>query len=129
MKKTDHTPEIVGGPTDRRTLNVMLGTAKLNQLDQTRKVKYERSEVRGEAKQWLPLPLRIVSFISGWFLFAGVVGFILLFTRFNGNIPFYAPPMTKIGLGVGIPIYGGLRFLEAYLERRDWLRRNREQNQ
>lgn len=125
MKKYDQTPDIVGGPTDRRTLNVMLGTAKLNQLEQTRKSKYERSEVKGEAKQWLPLPLRILSFISGWFLLVGIIGFIMLFTRFDGNIPFYAPPMAKIGLAVGVPVYGGLRLLESYLERRDWLKRNR----
>lgn len=123
MKKYDETPEIIGGPTDRRTLNVMLCTAKLNQLDQTRKAKHERSEVKGQAKQWLPL--RVLSFISGWFLLVGIIGFIMLFTRFDGNIPFYAPLMAKIGLAVGVPVYGGLRLLESYLERRDWLKRNR----
>ncbi len=128
MKKyaNDQTPEILDAPTDRRTLNVMLGTARLNQLDQTRKMKLERSEVKGEHKEWLPLPLRIVSFISGWFLLAGVIGFILLFIRMNNEILPIALPMTKIGLVVGIPIYGGLRLLEAYLERKDWVKRMRE---
>lgn len=128
MKKyaNDQTPEILDAPTDRRTLNVMLGTARLNQLDQTRKMKLERSEVKGEHKEWLPLPLRIVSFISGWFLLAGVIGFILLFIRMNNEILPIALPMTKIGLVVGIPIYGGLWLLEAYLERKDWVKRMRE---
>lgn len=128
MKKyaNDQTPEILDAPTDRRTLNVMLGTARLNQLDQTRKMKLERSEVKGEHKEWLPLPLRIVSFISGWFLLAGVIGFILLFIRMNNEILPMAPAMAKIGLAVGIPIYGGLRLLEAYLERKDWVKRMRE---
>lgn len=128
-KNRDQTPETIGGPTDRRTLNVMLGTAALNQFDQTRRSKNERSEVKGDKREWLPLPLRIVSFISGWFLLAGVIGFIMLFLRVSGESLPMAMPMTKIGLSVGVPIYGGLRLLESYLERRDWVKRMRESDE
>ena len=36
--------------------------------------------------------------------------------------------MVALGLGVDIPVYGGLRLLEAYLERRDWVRRMQEED-
>ena len=123
--KNDQTPEITGGPTDRRSLNVMLGTGFLNQVDQTRRARTERGYVTGQKKQWLPLPLRILSAIGGLFLLFGVMETILLFIAVDGA-PLGSTLYVGIGLGVGIPVWGGLRLLEAYLERRDWVRRMRE---
>lgn len=121
----DQTPEILGGPTDRRTLNVMLGTGFLNQVDQTRKAKTERGAVTGEKKQFLPLPLRILSAVGGLFLLFGVIETILLFIAMDGD-PIGKVPFVELGLGIGIPIWGGLRLLESYLERQDWIKRMRE---
>lgn len=130
-KNQDQTPEIMDAPMDRRTLNVTLGTGFLNQVDQTRKAKSERGAVTGEKKQWLPLPLRILSAIGGFLLFLGCLGMILYFLASFlsfGWLFINDPTIFGINLGLGVVIYGGLRLLESYLERRDWVRRMQEEN-
>ena len=125
----DQTPEVLGGPTDRRTLNVMLGTGFLNQVDQTRKTKNERGAVTGEKKQFLPLPLRILSAVGGLILLVGCIGMVLYFMgsfASLGNLYINDPLVYGINLAIGVTVYGGLRLLESYLERQDWIRRMRE---
>lgn len=126
-KHQDQTPEIMDAPMDRRTLNVTLGTGFLNQVDQTRKCKNESAGVTRTKKQWLPLPLRILSAIGGLFLLFGVLETILLFIAMDGE-RLGRPLYVGIGLGVGVPVWGGLRLLESWLERRDWVRRMREED-
>ena len=123
----DQTPEVLGGPTDRRSLNVKLGTGFFNQMDQTRKAVQETSNVKTDKKQFLPKPLRILSFIGGLFLLFGCIEVILLFVKTNGQA-IGKTSLVALGLGVGIPVYGGLRLLEAYLERRDWVKRMQEED-
>lgn len=123
----DQTPEVLGGPTDRRSLNVMLGTGFFNQMDQTRKAVREKPGIKTEKKQFLPKPLRVLSFIGGLFLLFGCIEVVLLFVAMDGEV-IGKTSLVALGLGVGIPVYGGLRLLEAYLERRDWVRRMQEED-
>lgn len=123
----DQTPEVLGGPTDRRSLNVILGTGFFNQMDQTRKAVHEESGMKTDKKQFLPKPLRVLSFIGGLFLLFGCIEVILLFVAMDGEV-IGKTSLVALGLGVGIPVYGGLRLLEAYLERRDWVRRMQEED-
>ena len=128
----DQTPETLGGPTDRHTLNVMLGTGFLNQVDQTRKSKTERGAVTGEKKQFLPLPLRILSAIGGLILLVGCIGMVTYFTESFlsfGDLYINRPQIYGVNLAIGLTVYGGLRLLESYLERRDWIRRMRESDE
>lgn len=130
-KSRDQTPEIMDAPMDRRTLNVTLGTGFLNQVDQTRKCKNESAGVTGTKKQWLPLPLRALSFIGGILLFLGCLGMILYFAGSFLNLHNFFlndPTIFGINLTLGVVVYGGLRLLESYLERRDWVRRMREED-
>lgn len=127
----DQTPETINAPMDRRTLNVTLGTGFLNQVDQTQKAKTERGNVTGEKKQWLPLPLRILSALGGFLLFLGCLGMVLyFFSPFVslGNFFLTKPLIFGVLLGLGAVIYGGLRLLESYLERQDWVRRMQEED-
>ena len=126
-KNGDQTPEVLGGPTDRRSLNVMLGTGFFNQMDQTRKAAQESAGMKTDKKQFLPKPLRVLSFIGGLFLLFSCIEVILLFVAMDGEV-IGKTSLVALGLGVGIPVYGGLRLLEAYLERRDWVRRMQEED-
>ncbi len=124
-KKKDETPSGTGGPTDRKTLNVMLGMGMLNQFDQTqREFSGQGGQVQSK-REYLPKPLRFVSTLGGVLLAVGCLGLILYFLTFllSGHHG-VGLPAAGWGLGLGIPLYGGMRGLEAYLERRDWLRRN-----
>lgn len=123
QKPRDSTPEL-GGPTDKRTLNVMLGTGFLNQVDQTRKA-MDEAPVKADRKSYLPLPLRILSFLGGWCLLFGCIGVISYFLRLGGFG--FTKAMALWGLGIGIPVFGGLRLLDSYLEHRAWIRRIREE--
>lgn len=127
MKKKDKSG--LGGPPDKRTLNVMLGTSMFNQVDQTLRAVNE-PVCHQDRKTFLPLPLRILSFIGGWILLAGAIGFICIFLRgYDAANLSFAVPLAKWGLGIGIPVFGGLRLLDAYLEKRDWVKRIRKQEQ
>ena len=123
--KKDETPVGTGGPTDRKTLNVMLGMGMLNQVDQTqREFTGQGGQVQGK-REYLPKPLRFVSTLGGVLLAVGCLGLILYFLTFLlSGYHGVGLPTAGLGLGLGIPLYGGMRGLEAYLERRDWLRRN-----
>ena len=124
--KRDETPVDTGGPTDRKTLNVMLGMGRLNQIEQTRKSFSETGEIVQNKQEYLPKPLRVLSFIGGLFLTVGCLGVIVYFV--SGLIRGYGVglPIAGVGLGIGIPVYAGMRGLDAYLERRDWIRRTVE---
>lgn len=123
--RQDQTPEILGGPTDRRSLNVMLGTGFFNQVDQTIRSAKETGGVQKDKKQFLPWPLRVLSWIGGAFLLVGCVALVVWFLGMHSGI---VRSVAAVGLGVGIPVYGGMRLLEAYLERRDWVRRMRQED-
>ena len=126
--KTDATPLDTGGPTDRRTLNVMLGMGRLNQISQTQKSFAETGKIVQNTREYLPKPCRILSFIGGLFLVAGCLGAIIYFFSYIFGGYGVGLPIMGIGLGVGIPVYAGMRGLNAYLERRDWIRRTVETN-
>ena len=119
--------EAIRGTTDRRSLIIVLGTWFFNQMDQTRKAVHEESGMKTDKKQFLPKPLRVLSFIGGLFLLFGCIEVILLFVAMDGEV-IGKTSLVALGLGVGIPVYGGLRLLEAYLERRDWVRRMQEED-
>ena len=81
----DQTPEILGGPTDQKTLNVMLGLGMLNQVDQTIKAGSEHGGVSEDHKD--PVLLRIFKAIFGAILIIGCLSLILMFaTVFFGTI-------------------------------------------
>ena len=126
----DQTPNGTGGPTDRKTLNVMLGMGLLNQTDQTQRSFVDSGGMVQRKEEYLPKPLRFLSAIGGLFLTVGCVGLILyFFTAVLSDPHPLCLPAAGLGLGVGIPLYGGLRGLEAYLERKAWLRRNGSQRE
>ena len=129
MQNHDQTPKSTIGPNDLRTLNVMMGTGTLNQIDQTRKAGQESGPVQGEKREVLPLPLRLMRGVGGLVLLAGIVGLIACFIKMNGERPEWALPAAKYGLGIGVPLYGGLLLLEAWLDRRAWLRRSKEKQE
>ena len=80
--KKDETPVGIGGPTDRKTLNVMLGMGILNQVDQTqREFTGTGGQVQGK-REYLSKPLRFLSGIGGLFLTVGCLGLILYFLTF-----------------------------------------------
>ena len=126
--KRDATPLDTGGPTDRRTLNVMLGMGRLNQISQTQKSFAETGKIVQNTREYLPKPCRILSFIGGLFLVAGCLGAIIYFFSYIFGGYGVGLPIMGIGLGVGIHVYAGMRGLNAYLERRDWIRRTVETN-
>ena len=85
--KRDATPLDTGGPTDRRTLNVMLGMGRLNQISQTQKSFAETGKIVQNTREYLPKPCRILSFIGGLFLVAGCLGAIIYFFSYIPIFP------------------------------------------
>jgi hypothetical protein len=126
--KRDETPMDTGGPTDRKTLNAMLGMGLLNQTKQTEKSFSETGGTTRDKREYLPKPLRFLSFIGGLFLAVGCLGAIVYFASYLMGGYGVGAPIAGIGLGVGIPVYAGMRGLDAYLERRDWIKRTAEKD-
>jgi hypothetical protein len=126
--KRDKTPLDTGGLPNRKTLIVMLGMRRLNQIKETRKSFAETGRTVQNKREYLPKPLRFLSFIGGLFLTAGCLGAIVYFVSFLFGGCGVGAPIAGIGLGIGIPVYASMRGLDAYLERQDWIKRTVEKD-